>query len=552
MEYHGTKVLGDRSRRTGLTRLLSSGTAGRAIRRVLRGLMQMYHHCVFAWLIGLLAWTSAWAEESTRLGIPDRAAQEKALEVIRGIFPEEYASRDPDIRAQLAVKLLQHAGEDQNEPAAAFVLYREAIMIAADVGDLETSMRATDGLVGRFEIAEGAVRAHALQQLAKNIRNTDVRPALVQQCLSTVGMLVGEDDYRRADDLLAAAMTAARGTRDKALIKQVTEARSDVKTAEAHYNKIARFVKALASNPDDPAANLAVGRYQCFLKGNWERGLAQLAKGEDARLKELATDSLAAPTAPAQQYALAGAWWDLAESLTGLEQNQVRSYAGRWYSQAVAQLTGLEKLTADKRLEEIRSSAVASTLRGKRVINLIELIDLEKDRQYGEWSKENGHLVCTSGGLVPRVHIPYQPPEEYDYRVVFSQPKLRNAVALIMPGKDDTFFWHLGGRRGKTGFSVERPDRKNPTSQEFRGAFQPNVKYDTVVQVRRNGVRAFVQGKLVTEYKTDFSDLKNDVWHRMKDKSVISIACDDPTTFYTIELTEISGPGKLTREPTGR
>ena len=54
----------------------------------------------------------------------------------------------------------------------------------------------------------------------------------------------------------------------------------------------------LKKTPDDPKANEAVGRYNCFLKGDWQEGLPQLAAGADGQLKQLAETGIERTTAP--------------------------------------------------------------------------------------------------------------------------------------------------------------------------------------------------------------------------------------------------------------
>ena len=44
----------------------------------------------------------------------------------------------------------------------------------------------------------------------------------------------------------------------------------------------------LEKQPGDPTANLAAGRYYCFVKGDWEMGIPMLALGSETALKELA------------------------------------------------------------------------------------------------------------------------------------------------------------------------------------------------------------------------------------------------------------------------
>src|SRR5262249_45048870 len=68
---------------------------------------------------------------------------------------------------------------------------------------------------------------------------------------------------------------------------------------------------------------------------------------------------------------------------------------------------------------------VMQTPAGK-TYDLIPLIDPARDRQHGDWVVQaNGELRCDSAHFVPRIHVPYRPPQEYDFTVVFSQPALR-------------------------------------------------------------------------------------------------------------------------------
>ena len=74
--------------------------------------------------------------------------------------------------------------------------------------------------------------------------------------------------------------------------------------------------------------------------------------------------------------------------------------------------------------------------------------------------------------------------------------------------------------------------------------FEKNRQYKTLVQVRKNGVKGFVDGKLIVNYPTDFADLRNDSWHDLKDKTALGLSCDDPAAFYAMHLIEASGSGK--------
>src|SRR6476660_6681503 len=96
-----------------------------------------------------------------------------------------------------------------------------------------------------------------------------------------------------------------------------------------------------------------------------------------------------------------------------------------------------------------------------KTYDLIPLIDPALDRQHGDWVVQaNGELRCDSAHFVPRIHVPYRPPQEYDFTVVFSQPKLRNGVSLIMPRPGGgQFFWYLGGGDGRDFGFASNPNK---------------------------------------------------------------------------------------------
>ena len=53
--------------------------------------------------------------------------------------------------------------------------------------------------------------------------------------------------------------------------------------------------KTLESTPTDAAANVLIGRFLCFVKGDWESGLARLALGGDESLRATAEKDAAVP-----------------------------------------------------------------------------------------------------------------------------------------------------------------------------------------------------------------------------------------------------------------
>src|SRR5207253_1302647 len=110
------------------------------------------------------------------------------------------------------------------------------------------------------------------------------------------------------------AEAAARKLKIVVLVRSVQRRGEEVQKMEKAYARIKRFADELGQNPDDPKANLAMGAYQAFAKGNWDRGLPLLAKGSNEQLKALAKQELSPPQDGAGQLALAEGWFKAAST----------------------------------------------------------------------------------------------------------------------------------------------------------------------------------------------------------------------------------------------
>src|SRR6185436_5315082 len=111
--------------------------------------------------------------------------------------------------------------------------------------------------------------------------------------------------------------------------------------------------KKLETMPDDPAANLAVGKWYCLYLGDWDKGVPRLAKGGDAKLAAAAAAEQDGKLLPA-----ADAWSAVAEGLTGAEKLAVQRHSLEIYQEANEKLAGLEQLKAAKRVSEMSELVV--------------------------------------------------------------------------------------------------------------------------------------------------------------------------------------------------
>lgn len=275
--------------------------------------------------------TSSVDAADARLPVPSRSDQDKALAVVQGVFADEYASKDREVRKRLAGQLLVQSGKPGNDQATQFVLLKEAVVTAARVCDVETALSAAEATGAKFQVDAVAVKAFALGHLAKSAEDREPCQRVVAHCLELVNQFVAQDRFDDGAALLSHADVAARRSRDAELIADLRRASGEFRTAKAEFQKVAEFAEALRADPTDPKANLEMGKYECFVRGDWRAGLPMLALGSDETLQDLAARSLRDPKDVEQRLELANDWWEAAENRPTDQRKAIRHYTADLY-----------------------------------------------------------------------------------------------------------------------------------------------------------------------------------------------------------------------------
>lgn len=268
-----------------------------------------------------------------KLPVPNAAAQQKSLAVIRDVFKGE------DI-AVVAKKLLARARETK-DVADRYVMLREAVKTASETWQGDLAFEIIDAIAGEFDVSAPAMKAEVLEQAAKRPRITPgQKTAIANAAMKTIDEATAEDDFETAKRLgrLAGQMSAL--SKDRDFSRDILAKNREVAIAAKAFDEAREAMAVLKKEPNDAEANLTVGRYYCFAKDDWSEGLPLLAKGGDAGLKALAERDLAGADSPADQVKLGDAWWD----------GGGKSRATFWYEKAMPGLNGLEKERVGKRL----------------------------------------------------------------------------------------------------------------------------------------------------------------------------------------------------------
>jgi hypothetical protein len=228
------------------------------------------------------------ADTAVKAPIPDEASVKKAETDVRELFKADYKSTDASDRRALAKKLLDATNKDDLDAPVRYVALREAADLAAQGEDLATSFAAVDRLAARFEVEPFGLKADALAAARKAARRTDVLAKIAATAIRTSREARAADRLDAAQRLIKEAETSARGAKDGSLTKPIADEVRLLAAAKKDLAEVEEARAKLSGTPDDPKANLTVGRWLVFEKGKTKEGLPHLAKGADKRLSEAA------------------------------------------------------------------------------------------------------------------------------------------------------------------------------------------------------------------------------------------------------------------------
>jgi hypothetical protein len=190
-------------------------------------------------------------------------------------------------------------------------------------------------------------------------------------------------------------------------------------------------------------------------------------------------------------------------------------------------------------------AALQTPAPGPRVVNLLKLIDPRRDTFTGNWRLQTGGpapLLSSDATQHARMNIPYEPPEEYDFRVTFTRTGGDNCMTQIFRHKNPCALILFGWKGTVSGFHLVKNQSAEHNLTGVHDLPTENGQlHMSMVRVRRHYIEAWLDGAMISHYDTDGEDLGSKDWTIDMPLGVGSQL--SPTTFQAIELTEVSGAG---------
>jgi hypothetical protein len=417
-----------------------------------------------------------------RIGVPDEAEQQIVRRKIDDAFKISKA-RSPKDRAALLTALID-ATSQTADASERFVMLLVSRDLAVELSNMQSTVQLVDQLTAEFDVDTIATRSAALAGLAKARVAINERLILADHLMDAAEQALRSDVFDTAVDMLKLAQGQARLARELIRGREIGLRLKEVERMAAEFQNLQPAFSTLATAPDDSHAAALVGKFRCFAQGSWAAGLKLLAKGDDPKLKTLASSDLKNPPSTAGRIALGDQWWDLSELQTGAAQKTIKLRAAFWYQRAAASAKGLDAKRIETRLAEL-----APVTRKARSVNMLKLIDLRKHVVKGTWRNFRGTLVSTEEPG-SRVVIPYDPPDEYDLSIEFERKTKENQFVLGFKshGVLNMLMIDYRSTSQSTFFSAPQIDVR-------RRVLVNDKKTKLVVAVRKESIMVTIDGK---------------------------------------------------------
>lgn len=180
-----------------------------------------------------------------------------------------------------------------------------------------------------------------------------------------------------------------------------------------------------------------------------------------------------------------------------------------------------------------------------KTVDLLRLINPANDTVRGRWEWTPEGLKLLPKTAVSTIEFPYEPPEFFDFTIEFSvkEGKYRQ-VDQILTCQGVPTSWQMGAGYAPSGSfglmmvdGVKAADTNRTEAVALRERLSPDVRHRSTVQVRKNRIRAILDGKEILNWEGDFNRLDLESQSRLKSVNRLGIGgFGTEAIFYLAEL----------------
>lgn len=245
-------------------------------------------------------------------------------------------------------------------PADLYVGLRTALNVAVRGRDPKLAEQILEELNQQFDISLADFESKMFEGFLgdKGTLRTELNKAanLIPRLEELIVSNIQDDDFRSAETNLDYGLSVVRTINNIETNYRWKVLKERVDEGKRYFPRIAQHIETLRNDPENAAANFAVGWYLCIVKGNWQEGASMLAKAPDRSLRELALLEVQQDGNTNREIALADGWWDYGQEHKDetLIFQAAMQRSRKWYLSFRNELPdGIDRIRANRRLDAI-------------------------------------------------------------------------------------------------------------------------------------------------------------------------------------------------------
>ncbi len=279
---------------------------------------------------------NTFSDPPPRVPLPDQAAIKEAQKLLRGMYAANIAkAKTLDRKTVLLNGMFENAKSSTSDPAGKYVLLNMVVDFALQENALKAAFTAIDQIDKSFlGVDPCKMKMDALAKVSK--RPSPNRWPLFESAMALADQAIAEDHYDTAQRAAELATAAAKSLKDVEAIKDAAAQSAKVKDIAAAYAALPKPSSQPATGrANDPQANLTFGRFDCFVKARWDKGIPKLAAGSDEKLSAIAKKELDKPHGlldeTKEKLEAADAWLEVAAKEDPPAQRKIAEHAIELY-----------------------------------------------------------------------------------------------------------------------------------------------------------------------------------------------------------------------------
>jgi len=298
--------------------------------------------------------SSPTATAQTQFAVPGKSEQKAASKKLKEIFGKQLASKNPEQLETLLDTLLEQSRvKKPDDIALHYVVLRECVEVATKLAKVEVAWDTNLSLNDSFELDRVKNNRNLVRTMLKSKSLTrEGASKLLSLGIKEAENLMASHHYSEAEKTALYLKMVAKKLGSRSPMTKVETVAANSRRLNSLYPKVVEQIRKVEAGEGNESDFQAVGEFYCLDKGDFEAGLAYLAKGVEGPLKNAATAELQGPKKEKVIKRIADIWWDESQRHKAHRQDFLLAQATKHYEAVLDDLVGLERKSVENRLQQ--------------------------------------------------------------------------------------------------------------------------------------------------------------------------------------------------------